>query len=99
MIKRQKHIKDTTVIPTLTCELTHGYGGLFCPTWTVLINEFRVPTPREALRFMGVTDNDIDKIEATRISRNAIYRLAGNSIVVGVLEAIFRELFKPKDVS
>ena len=99
MIKRQKHIKDTTVIPTLTCELTHGYGGLFCPTWTVLINEFRVPTPREALRFMGVADNDIDKIEATKISRNAMYRLAGNSIVVGVLEAIFKELFKSRDVS
>lgn len=99
MIKRQKPVKDIDVIPTLTCELTHGYGGLFCPTWTVLINEFRVPTPREALRFMGVSDNDIDKIEATRISRNAMYRLAGNSIVVGVLEAIFRELFKTKYVS
>jgi DNA (cytosine-5)-methyltransferase 1 len=99
IVKRQKNIKDTKVIPTLTCELTHGYGGLFCPTWTTLINEFRVPTPREAFRFMGVSDSDIDKIISTKISRNAMYRLAGNSIVVPVLEAIFKELFKTKGVS
>ena len=99
MLKRQKPLKDIEVIPTLTCELTHGYGGLFCPTWTVLINDFRVPTPREAFRFMGVSDKDIDKMISTKISRNAMYRLAGNSIVVGVLEAIFNEMFKPISVS
>jgi DNA-cytosine methyltransferase len=98
MLKRQKHLVDREAIPTLTCELTHGYGGLFCPSWTVLIDEFRVPTPREAFRFMGVSDSDIDKIEATGISRNAKYRLSGNSIVVNVLEAIFKEMFLSNQV-
>lgn len=101
MKKRVKnlHVNSETCIPTLTCELTHGYGGLFCPSWVEIIGEYRVPTPREALRFMGVYDTDIDKILSTNISRNAMYRLAGNSIVVQVLEGIFKEMFKTTYVS
>ena len=101
MQKRTKNLEvnNDSCIPTLTCELTHGYGGLFCPSWVELIGEYRVPTEREALRFMGVSDGDIDKIISTGISRNATYRLAGNSIVVPVLEAIFREMFMTTSVS
>ena len=89
---------ESKVIPTLTRELTHGYGGLFCPTWVALIGDFRVPTPREALRFMGMRDSDIDKIVAAKVSRNGMYSLAGNSIVVQVLEGIFREMFLANQV-
>jgi hypothetical protein len=41
---------------------------------------------------MGVRDADIDKV--SRINSNtALYKQAGNSIVVSVLEAIFTQLF------
>ena len=49
-------------------------------------------TPREALRLMDVSDSDIDIITST-VSNAQAYKLAGNSIVVSVLEAIFRNLF------
>lgn len=50
-------------------------------------------TPRECFRLMGMREDDIDKIQATGISNSQQYKMAGNSIVVDVLEAIFRELF------
>jgi DNA (cytosine-5)-methyltransferase 1 len=49
-------------------------------------------TPREALRLMDVSESDIDIITNT-VSNAQAYKLAGNSIVVSVLEAIFRNLF------
>ena len=49
-------------------------------------------TPRECFRLMGFTDADFDKIHG--ISNTQLYKMAGNSIVVNVLEAIFKQLFK-----
>lgn len=49
-------------------------------------------TPREALRLMDVSEHDIDII-LSEVSNTQAYKLAGNSIVVSVLEAIFRNLF------
>lgn len=50
-------------------------------------------TPRECFRLMGVSDADIDKIQAAGISKSQQYKMAGNSIVVNTLAAIFRQLF------
>lgn len=70
----------------------------------------RKMTPREAMRLMDVDDADIDKImNATEtvtlkngtvktkkaISKTAVYKLAGNSIVVSCLYHIFRTLLLP----
>lgn len=58
--------------------------------------EFRIRklTPRECFRLMGMRDDDIDKIQEAGISNTQQYKMAGNSIVVDVLEAIFKNLFK-----
>lgn len=53
---------------------------------------FRYLTQRECFRLMGFTDEDFDKILMKKIPKNTLYQLAGNSIVVPVLEAIFKEL-------
>ena len=50
-------------------------------------------TPRECFRLMGMLDDDIDKIQNAGISNTQQYKMAGNSIVVNVLEAIFKNLF------
>ena len=50
-------------------------------------------TPLECWRLMGFTDEDYNK--ATKVCRATdLYRQAGNSIVVNVIQAIFKELFK-----
>lgn len=48
-------------------------------------------TPRECFRLMGVKDEDFEKI-AKNQSDSSLYHLAGDSIVVNVLIAIFKEL-------
>lgn len=51
-------------------------------------------TPKECFRLMGVSDADIDKIQSAGISDSQLYKMAGNSIVVDVLEGIFARMFK-----
>lgn len=48
-------------------------------------------TPKECWRLMDFTDEDFHKAEAVN-SNTQLYKQAGNSIVVSVLEAIFRQL-------
>ena len=73
------------VAHTLTC----GDGNAFI-TENIRIRKL---TPRECLRLMGWNDDQIDKIQAAKISGTQQYRQAGNGIVVQVLEAIFKALF------
>ena len=58
-----------------------------------VVNNYRIRklTPKECWRLMGFDDEDFEK--ASQVNSNAqLYKQAGNSIVVQVLEAIFREL-------
>jgi site-specific DNA-cytosine methylase len=48
-------------------------------------------TAREGYRFMGVRDEDIDLLLTTSLSTKGHVSLAGNSICVPVMEAIFSE--------
>ena len=48
-------------------------------------------TPKECFRLMGVKDEDYDKVTKNQ-SDSSLYHLAGDSIVVNVLMAIFKEL-------
>ena len=69
---------------------------LTCGDGNAVITEnirIRKLTPRECLRLMGWIDEQIDKIQAAKISGTQQYRQAGNGIVVQVLEAIFKALF------
>lgn len=52
-------------------------------------------TPKECWRLMGFDDIDVEKAEKV-CSNSQLYKQAGNSIVVNVLMAIFKELFVPK---
>lgn len=49
-------------------------------------------TPRECFRLMGVKDEDYERV-ARNQSKSSLYHCAGDSIVVNVLMAIFKELF------
>ena len=58
-----------------------------------LIDEkIRRLTPRECFRVMGFKDEEFNKLVG--ISDTQLYKQAGNSIVVPVLEAIFTNLYK-----
>lgn len=53
--------------------------------------KIRKLTPREAFRLMGVKDEDYERI-ASNQSNSSLYHLAGDSIVINVLMAIFNGL-------
>ena len=60
-------------------------------------NDFRIRklTPKECWRLMGFTDEDFFKAETIQ-SNSTLYKQAGNSIVVNVLEKLFYNLFNDK---
>ena len=49
-------------------------------------------TPKECWRLMGFDDADFKKAKASGMSDTQLYKQAGNSIVVNVLEGILRNL-------
>lgn len=53
--------------------------------------KIRKITPREAWRFMGFSDEDFEKARKIN-SDTRLYMQAGNSIVVNVLEEIFKQM-------
>lgn len=71
------------IVPTLTTSphVALYYDGIL-----------RKISPRESWRLLGFTDTDYDRVESAGLPKAALYKLPGNSIVVGVLEAIFSEL-------
>lgn len=66
---------------------THGYAN------SHIITQYRIRklTPREYGRLMCVSDEDIDKMAAVN-SNTQLYKQFGNSIVVDVMCAMFKNL-------
>ena len=50
-------------------------------------------TPTECLRLMGCDEPTIKTMTNCGLSNSALYKLAGNSIVVDVLYHLFRKMF------
>ena len=55
---------------------------------------YRKLTPKEYFRLMGFTDLDYQILVDNGISKTQLYKLAGNSIVVPVLENLFHQIYK-----
>lgn len=50
-------------------------------------------TPKECLRLMGYDDSDWQVLVDNKISNTQIYKMAGNSIVVDVIEELYCQIF------
>ena len=83
-------IDSSGICPTITTR-PEGLKTAILPIQNYRIRKL---TPKECLRLMGLRDEQIDKMNG--ISNSQLYKMAGNSIVIPVLEAIFKELFKDK---
>ena len=79
--------KDTNISNTVTAShMLKIYGDS-----TNL--RIRKLTPKECWRLMGFDDTDFEKAEAVN-SNSQLYKQAGNSIVVDVIEKIYEKLFE-----
>ena len=76
------------ISPTLNC----CSGGNRQPYIFNEKSSIRRLTPKECFRLMGFDDSDVDILSDNGISNTQLYKMAGNSIVVDVLEEIFVEL-------
>lgn len=65
---------------------------------TPIRKAIRKLTERECFRLMDVNESDVDKIQASGVSRSQQYKMAGNSIVVACMEGIFRNFFTTEEV-
>ena len=76
-----------TVDKQIDVAVTHGYANSHITT------QYRIRklTPRECGRLMGVSDEDISKMVAVN-SNTQLYKQFGNSIVVDVMCAMFKNL-------
>ena len=74
------------------CLTAHPVGNAGGNSYLYSTNDFRIRklTPRECWRLMGFKDEYFDRVHG--VSDTQLYKQAGNSIVVDVLRAIFREL-------
>lgn len=84
--EQRLEIKYTGCTNTLTSVQKDNY----------VVENYRIRklTARECFRLMGVKDEQFDRLNG--ISNSQLYKLAGNSIVVDVLEAIFKNLLMPE---
>lgn len=73
------------VAPTLTTKIV---------PYILLEKDIRTLTPKEYWRLMGFNEEDYSKFESLPYKDYIKYKLLGNSIVVPVLENIFKEMFK-----
>ena len=85
---KTKNSQDNQIANTLTCNAENM--GVCVPELRI-----RKLTPKECWRLMGFADEDVENA-AKVCSNSQLYKQAGNSIVVNVLMAIFKELFVPK---
>ncbi|MCL2837621.1 MAG: DNA cytosine methyltransferase [Oscillospiraceae bacterium] len=77
----------------MACCLSSGAGGMGGITGLYVQGDrVRKLTPLECMRLMAFDDADYENLRAIGISDAQLYKLCGNSIVVSVIEAIFKNL-------
>ena len=97
----QKHtdVRDDGISPSLTSAMGMGGGQVPMHNYDLRIRKL---TPKECWRLMGFEDIDFDNAKKALNdtfyngedrSNSQLYKQAGNSIVVQVLMAIFKQLF------
>lgn len=103
--RRGRVIEKGKICPTLTTEsipsvIEFGnpdfYNFLYEIDGEIYLIRIRKLVPKECWRLMGFADDDFDKAEKVN-SNTQLYKQAGNSIVVTVLEAIFRQMMGAKE--
>ncbi len=88
----QRKITDIAPTQTTTCGITTSSSAVLISEDGNHFMKIRKLTPLECWRLMGFDDEDFNKVKSVGISDTQLYKQAGNSIVVNVLQAIFQNL-------
>ena len=80
-----------------TLQAAMGNGGGNIPIVEEKNIRIRKLSPKECWRLMSFDDESFEKAQNVPMSNTQLYKQAGNSIVVNVLEKIFKNLFETID--
>ena len=92
-----RELNENTTVRTITCNMDRTHCAALFPYKGAKGNSYRRPTIREAFLLMGFTDEEYERTEYLDFSYRKMNKLIGNAIVVDVLVAIFRAMFKEEE--
>ena len=92
-----RELNENTTVRTITCNMDRTHCAALFPYNGAKGNTYRRPTIREAFLLMGFTDEEYERTEYLDFSYRKMNKLIGNAIVVDVLVAIFRAMFKEEE--
>lgn len=87
----KSEITNNSPTLTTTCNSTTSSSSVLIKAEDYAIRRL---TPRECWRLMDFSDSDFDKAKVAGISDSQLYKQAGNSICVGVLYYIYKNLYQ-----
>lgn len=109
-VLKDNFVVENNCVGTIYTNVSKNFQRGVCPisrtlkanehdTCAVFVNPVRIRklTPKECFRLMGFDDCDVDILVKNGISNTQLYKMAGNSIVVDVLEEIFVSLLNQYD--
>lgn len=91
-----RELNERTTVRTITCNMDRTHCAALFPYVGAKGDSFRRPTIREAFLLMGFTEEEYERTMSLEFSYRKMNKLIGNSIVVNVLEEIFRAMFGGK---
>lgn len=90
----KRDINKLTYFNTITCNMDRQNNAGMILYDGPKGNSYRLLTTREAFLLMGFSEKDYENVKELGLSYRKTIKLAGNSIVVPVLEAIFKAMFE-----
>ena len=89
----KRDTENLTYFNTITCNMDRQNNAGMIVYQGAKGKSYRLLTAREAFLLMGFEEKDYERVKELGLSYRKMIKLAGNSIVVPVLEAIFEAMF------
>ena len=89
----KRDLNNLTYFNTITCNMDRQNNAGMILYDGPKGESYRLLTAREAFLLMGFSEKDYENVKELGLSYRKTIKLAGNSIVVPVLEAIFKAMF------
>ncbi len=93
----KRDVKKLTYFNTITCNMDRQNNAGMIIYNGPKGDSYRLLTAREAFLLMGFSENDYENVKKLGLSYRKMIKLAGNSIVVPVLAAIFKVMLEEEE--
>lgn len=93
----KRDINNITYFNTITCNMDRQNNSGMIEYKGPKGDSYRLLTMREAFLMMGFTEEDYEKVRDLGLSYRKMNKLIGNSIIVPILEKIFKQMIKEID--